>query len=543
MAIAVDVAYQDIRQYGSSISVTLTGVAAGASIVIVSSSVTGGTVTTDQSDTVERVYDTHSGFPGYTIVRSAVGGDTVITYTKNSGNSTLHLTAMSVTGLDTTANTFAGTPSKSTTGWNQRNSGNVTTSGEALFLGHIFVQNTARTFTAETGWTDMDDPTSANAYTQYRIETSGTTLSSQPGVSGNSNSTSYLVAFPAAAGGASFDGAAALSETNGALSGAGVITRFGSSGLSDSQGSMSGDGVITRFGSSGLSESLGDFSGLGIMTLRGSAAWTETHSLLGVGHNIATGSAGWFEDNQVLVAEGDNIPLGTATLDGAQGSLSGVGEVIDMSNTFVGDSTIRLVDGPTLLADSWDPSTAYSTSHLRWHAGTAYRKGTSDAGYNAICRGTYALPANSKIYAEFTTISASTAMRYGICLSTKTFTPGVGGAISGADCWGIGSSGNIFADGVAGINHATTAADGKVCQIAIDTGTGEIWFGEDGTWLNGGDPAAGTSPDTTADAGTYYFAVQCQVSSSGYIFNPGSQVYVHTLPTGFVKHYQVQPND
>lgn len=49
-----------------------------------------------------------------------------------------------------------------------------------------------------------------------------------------------------------------------------------------------------------------------------------------------------------------------------------------------------------------------------------------------------------------------------------------------------------------------TGATGDVIMWACDSATGEVWVGVNGTWLNSGDPTAGTGEVATLAAGTYY---------------------------------------
>jgi hypothetical protein len=79
--------------------------------------------------------------------------------------------------------------------------------------------------------------------------------------------------------------------------------------------------------------------------------------------------------------------------------------------------------------------------------------------------------------------------------------------------------------------------------VAVDMSAGKIWYRRNGSWINGGDPAAGTSPSQTftPGAGSWYWYggyYSCNVSSgvaSMDIFpNAGTQSYA--APSGFTPY-------
>ncbi len=56
---------------------------------------------------------------------------------------------------------------------------------------------------------------------------------------------------------------------------------------------------------------------------------------------------------------------------------------------------------------------------------------------------------------------------------------------------------------------------GDVIQFALDQAGGNLWIGQNGTWIGGGDPAAGSSPSLTGLSGAYYVAAQMSFSNAG----------------------------
>lgn len=54
------------------------------------------------------------------------------------------------------------------------------------------------------------------------------------------------------------------------------------------------------------------------------------------------------------------------------------------------------------------------------------------------------------------------------------------------------------------VSLAGTGANGDVIMWAMDTATRKVWVGNNGTWLNSGDPTAGSGEVATLAAGTFY---------------------------------------
>ena len=104
------------------------------------------------------------------------------------------------------------------------------------------------------------------------------------------------------------------------------------------------------------------------------------------------------------------------------------------------------------------------------------------------------------------------------------FMPGVGitsQSVSGDGEFGGGTQGyELRVNGTRYVN--TTATGGwsaafvanDVMMVAFDMGAGHIWWGKNGTWLNSGNPAAGTSPAATGITGTHRAAAVCGTSSA-----------------------------
>lgn len=56
-------------------------------------------------------------------------------------------------------------------------------------------------------------------------------------------------------------------------------------------------------------------------------------------------------------------------------------------------------------------------------------------------------------------------------------------------------------------SYGTTLADGDIVMVALDLDSGKIWWGKNGTWFEGGDPATGANPAYTGISGYFYPAI------------------------------------
>lgn len=104
--------------------------------------------------------------------------------------------------------------------------------------------------------------------------------------------------------------------------------------------------------------------------------------------------------------------------------------------------------------------------------------------------------------------------------------------------WGIIIQGNVsngqaYHNGIT-TNTGVTYAPGDVAMVAFDMATGRIWFGKNGTWLNSGNPAAGTSPIYSNLSAPAYPTLSNRVTSGGVLnANFGQRPFAYTPPSGF----------
>lgn len=137
------------------------------------------------------------------------------------------------------------------------------------------------------------------------------------------------------------------------------------------------------------------------------------------------------------------------------------------------------------------------------------------------------------------------------------------GYIGDLDGWGYGFSGSVFvpSGGFAGrhvdngrvndssrklpfdqyqrLAHPSKVVPGDVIMVALDPVAGNIWFGKNGRWFEGGDPAAGETPTvygitlpSTAYHGDFRAAVGGAAGTT-VVMNFGDQPWRYAPPRGF----------
>ena len=115
------------------------------------------------------------------------------------------------------------------------------------------------------------------------------------------------------------------------------------------------------------------------------------------------------------------------------------------------------------------------------------------------------------------------------------------GAVSGwPDCivgytiagWGFGVVGQKW-HGPDTASLSSSVYKGMVIQVALDLDAGKIWWGGDGVWFGGGDPASGSGADFTGVSGTLAPMVT--------LYNPisvtanfGATAFAYAMPAGFL---------
>jgi hypothetical protein len=108
-----------------------------------------------------------------------------------------------------------------------------------------------------------------------------------------------------------------------------------------------------------------------------------------------------------------------------------------------------------------------------------------------------------------------------------------GGSLGPADAVGyVSNDGDVYVGGSVVVAGATPSA-GDIIQFAFNAATGELWVGRNGTWLNSGDPAAGTGEVASVSLSYSWVATICDASTQDCDFNFGQRAFSYTPPSGF----------
>jgi hypothetical protein len=150
---------------------------------------------------------------------------------------------------------------------------------------------------------------------------------------------------------------------------------------------------------------------------------------------------------------------------------------------------------------------------------------------------------SGKYYWEFIVDDSGQDMSVGITnLDETVLNLGSGGSIPGRNTWSWGLymyplntyikkvHNTVYTD-----TSATKVSNGDVIGIAYDAGAGKMWASKNNTWMDSGDPAAGTNALFTNLSGTLAPAVQPPgggVSTTN-TANFGQRAFAYTPPTGF----------
>lgn len=119
--------------------------------------------------------------------------------------------------------------------------------------------------------------------------------------------------------------------------------------------------------------------------------------------------------------------------------------------------------------------------------------------------GSLGIPSSGKWYYEYTTSGSGTIDQL-IGFAKSNFDRGSDAGADTTGCYTLyaASNGNglLFTNSASSVNKGTSYCwtHGDTMMVAIDSSTRKIWYGKNGTWLSGGNPATGTTEDQTVTA-------------------------------------------
>jgi hypothetical protein len=160
--------------------------------------------------------------------------------------------------------------------------------------------------------------------------------------------------------------------------------------------------------------------------------------------------------------------------------------------------------------------------------------GPADTTYNGV-RATLSLPTAGKVYLEYTCVTAALsgygatrgAGNFDLTITTSAYP---GSPQDSANNVGFFSTAGILKNDA--VLFAGSFTNGDVINFAWDGATGKVWLGKAGTYLNSGNPAAGTGEVATL-TGTQFPCVGLRGSAS-VTANFGASAFIHTVPSGFL---------
>ena len=95
-----------------------------------------------------------------------------------------------------------------------------------------------------------------------------------------------------------------------------------------------------------------------------------------------------------------------------------------------------------------------------------------------------------------------------------------------------GSNGNKEKNNTNASTSSSGATTGDVVQVAFDLDKGKIWFGVNNTWIDSGNPSAGSNEAYTVESGTWFPAV-AMYDNGTVSTNFGQKPFNYTPPDGF----------
>jgi len=211
-------------------------------------------------------------------------------------------------------------------------------------------------------------------------------------------------------------------------------------------------------------------------------------------------------------------------------------------------ATDVLLDSPTNKYCTLNPLTLHNTQ-ATLHDGNLNMKGASGASNWGTCFSTFNLPSSGKFYMECSVdILTGTGNWGGIGVIDSTqFSPSNTNVVwSETDGEGFdGAALNLVtdvldpkSDGVTVHQVTGLTNNSYMLMMAVDVDAGKIWIGYDGTWVNSGDPVAGTgqiadrlfsTSDVIAAHTSWNGSLDSQVT-----INFGQSDFAHVPPTDYL---------
>ena len=214
--------------------------------------------------------------------------------------------------------------------------------------------------------------------------------------------------------------------------------------------------------------------------------------------------------------------------------------------------TTSTYSSPTIITDSFvDSPTNYEASSGNNGGNYATLNPLQTGSSLGLANGNLALDGHSSWRSSYSTIFLPTGKWY-FEVTIRSITTHSYGIVVGLA--GLGTnileseigSGDSYAvqngPGNMKINHNGGSTDlgsqsayavGDVLQLAYDADNGKLWFGKNGTYINSGNPSAGSNESKSGINGSYCFAIALLTTSDKIDCNFGQRSFAYSAPTNF----------
>ena len=223
--------------------------------------------------------------------------------------------------------------------------------------------------------------------------------------------------------------------------------------------------------------------------------WVPVKNGTGAGGTISFGTNGFHLEFKQTGTSANASGIGADT--------SGNDNHLTPSNLAATDIT---TDTPMNNFMLWNPLDGTDLSDLTFSEGN-----TKVVNATGVCRGTLAA-ASGKWYWEIkqiTAVDASNPIQYGIA-DTEDSPPthsSLNNALIAYSDNALNHAIKKFANGTASdvaMDGFTSISQNDIIQFAFDADTAKLWVGINGTYLNSGDPAAGSNEVASTNAGNFF---------------------------------------
>lgn len=235
----------------------------------------------------------------------------------------------------------------------------------------------------------------------------------------------------------------------------------------------------------------------------------------------------------------------TATTIGKDSSGNGNNWTPTNISVTAGVTYDSMLDVPTPWADGGNGRGNYATLNpldkalsgtVLSNGNLTFNSGGGGASFTAA-RVTMSLSAADLSYWECVIPTTLTYWNAGVMRGDQNIYVGAGAAIGDAPGYpdSVGYRSNqskVYQNGTVLATDSACSA-GNIVMFAYNASTRKLWVGRQGTWLNSGNPAAGTGEVATLSASYTWFAAANDATTQVNEFNFGQRPFTYTPPSGF----------